>query len=223
MKTLTRTALVALAAACLFTGSAFGASLAVNNTAAMGSSGGTACAGGECGLEVTFDGNTSPAFVRDDTPDNEALYRAEFWFNPNNITMNDGTFHVIFRATEESAFQAATQILFTFKSSLCRLSLRGLNNPGTTRFTNRINVPCDQATQLRVEWTRSDTPGALNGDMTLSVIGGAGPVGTSVSSSLNNSNLNVDFVNLGAVGNINPATSSTQWFDEFQSFRTAAE
>lgn len=58
-------------------------SLDVNNTAALGGTG-TACSGGNCGLEVFHD-NTSKAYVQDDSPADEAIYRASFLFDPNSI------------------------------------------------------------------------------------------------------------------------------------------
>ncbi|MCP5110823.1 MAG: hypothetical protein GY953_08320, partial [bacterium] len=80
-------------------------SLDVNNAAAMGpDNGGTLCSGGNCGLEIIFPGgSTNQALVRDDTPDNEAIYRAVFWFDPSNLTDNPnpaGYIHIFQRATE---------------------------------------------------------------------------------------------------------------------------
>lgn len=197
------------------------ATLAVNNAAAMGGTGGTACSGGPCGLEVTFNGATSAAFVRDDTPANEGIYRAQFWFDPNNITMNDGTFHVLFRATQEVPFRACFQIMLVKKSGLTRLWVRGLNNPGTERFTNRINIPADGPQLIQVEWERSDTPGVLNGYATISIIDGSA-AGATETVMLNNSAFGVDFVNMGAVGNIAATTIGSHYFDEFESYRTLA-
>ena len=76
------TLFVGIAALCL-AGAAMGDSLAVNNTAAMGGSG-TACSGSNCGLEVLHD-NSSAAYVQDDTPSGETIYRFEFLYNPTAI------------------------------------------------------------------------------------------------------------------------------------------
>jgi hypothetical protein len=43
------------------------------------------------GLEVTFDNaDTSVAYVRDDTPNDETVYRAGFWIDPNSAVLNSG-------------------------------------------------------------------------------------------------------------------------------------
>jgi len=51
-------------------------SLAVNNGAAMA---------GSFGLDMSHD-NTSKAFVQDNTPNDESIYRYEFLFDPNSIS-----------------------------------------------------------------------------------------------------------------------------------------
>ena len=74
-KILTLFALVALAGL-----AAHADSLAVNGTAAMG---------GSFGLEVIHD-NASAAFVQDDTPSAETVYRFEFLFDANDINNASG-------------------------------------------------------------------------------------------------------------------------------------
>lgn len=57
--------------------------LTVNNAAALN--------GTNFGLEVTFDpADTAVAYVRDDSPADETVYRAGFWVDPNSATLNTG-------------------------------------------------------------------------------------------------------------------------------------
>ena len=71
-----------------FSGAAYGDSLSVTSTAAMGGVAQNDCSGdnqpGPCGLEVFHD-NSSLAYVQDDSPADESVYRATFLYNPNNI------------------------------------------------------------------------------------------------------------------------------------------
>ncbi len=80
--------LLVLMAVCMVASIAGADSLTVNSAAAMGGTG-TACGGGNCGLDVTHD-NTSAAYVRDDSPTAETIYRFEFLFDRHAISpVND--------------------------------------------------------------------------------------------------------------------------------------
>lgn len=191
---------------------AFAASLDVNASAAM--------AGTNFGLEVIFDGPGN-AYVRDDTPADETIYRCQFWLDPATWNGNDaGDFFVISRATWEDQFLAAFQVMMVKKVGLWRLWVRSMNNTGLPRYTNRINLSPGNPSLLQVEWVQGDTPGALSGYVTLTIIDGYN-AGQSVSVDLNNSNFNVDSVVLGALQPL-PSQSGSIYLDEFASFRTLA-
>lgn len=75
--------------------------LQVNNAAAMAGSS-TNCSGGPCGLQVNHD-NSSVAYVQDDSPNDEMVYRATWLFNPNSISPNAGNFRqTIFTAYDQN-------------------------------------------------------------------------------------------------------------------------
>lgn len=208
----TRRILVALVGAVLLAPLAGAATLNVNSSAAM--------AGTNYGLEMIMDGTTHGSFVRDDTPNDEVIYRAQFWFNPNTWNGPEGATVILARTTDETLFYAPFQVLLTKKSGLWRVYVRAQNNTGVVRFTNRINLTPGTPSLLQVEWVKGDVPGTLSGDVTLSVLDGAA-AGQSVATGLNNSNIYADNIVLGA---LQPQTTQTgsYYFDEFASFRTLA-
>ena len=215
----------------LVAGSAFGAnSLAVTNAAAMGGTGGTACGGGACGLAVTLDGSTNAAKVVDQTPNNETPYRAQFYLDLATLNQNNASFWILARATEQSAVNSAFQLIVTRKFDQWRFFLRARTNGAVDRFTGRITL--DDAdgrvpTLYQVQFYASPTPGVAGGDVELCALTGVA-AGTCVDTFsifgnlLNNSNLNVDDIHLGAVGSLGAHLSGTFYLDEFASFRTLA-
>lgn len=209
-------------------------SLSVTNAAAMGSSGGTACGGGECGLEIVFDGTSTIAKVVDNTPVDESIYRADFWIDFSNLTQSNGTFFVFMRATDTDLVRSAFQALVTRIFNIYRISGRaGTNTAGVFRITPRINiVDTCQALHLVIEREQSPVPATPDGEVTITVVESTGtgcPAnGTFVNTTqfhgagVNNSDVGVDDLHGGAVGNIGAGITGSMYFDEFSSFRTLA-
>jgi len=77
-----RNMLMVIVGLAIAAGPAMADSLSVNGTAAMG--------GTSFGLEVLHD-NSSLAYVQDDTPADESIYRFEYMFDPNNIPSTGST------------------------------------------------------------------------------------------------------------------------------------
>lgn len=235
MKKSTILALLVLLLALAGTASAQPNSITVTAAAAMGpDNGGINCGGGNCGLQADFTlGDTTRAFVRDDTPSlsgGEAVYRVVFWFDPTGLTPNPsstGFFHVLMRTTETTLFRAPFQLLLFQKFNLNRLAARAeTNSAGVSLITNRIDLT--GANQIQVTWTQSAAPGTPDGHLLVEVVQGP-QTGACVSvanfpgttqTGINNSNLHVDNILMGAVGNIPTTIEGTEYFDEFQSFRT---
>lgn len=189
------------------------ASLDVNATAAM--------AGTNFGLATTFTNDTVKAYVKDETPDGETIYRVQYWFDPATVNMADRTFYTMFRATRSAPLNAAFMVLHKYVGGTHRIWLRGLNNPGSVRFSTRIDLMPGSPSLIQVEWTQGDTPGVLSGNATMTILSGYAS-GQVVSIDLNNSDYVVDDCLMGAVGNIPATTSGTIYFDEFASYRTLA-
>jgi len=187
-------------------------SLAVNAAAAMN--------GTNYGLQVTFTGATNNVYVLDNTPDNEPIYRCQFWMDFNTFAAPDSTWWVVARATEETAIRSAFQVLALQKWGLYRVWLRALTNGLAERFTTRINLQPGTPSLLQVEFLQSDTPGVANGFVRLSVLDGYA-AGQSVEVAMNNSNFNVDNFRMGAL-QAKTTMSGSYYLDEFASFRTLA-
>lgn len=218
-------------------------SIAVTAAAAMGpNNGGTACGGGMCGLAVTLDGSTNPAKVVDNTPNNEAPYRADFWIDPTGLTMNQGNIFVVARGTQQNTtpIKAAFQVLVMRDQGIFRYSLRAETNnpnPGISKISPRINHDNDcGGARLQIEFEKSPAPATPGGEVTLTLLevenpGGACSMvpGTFVNTAMvhgegiNNSNLDIDDHHFGAIGGPIPATASGTFFlDEHRAFRTLA-
>ncbi len=104
----------------LLASTAGAASLGVETYAALN--------GTNYGLEITFDGTTAAAFVKDDTPAGETVYRAQFWFDVNTWDGIDSDWVFISRVTDETLWYAPYQVLMVIKSGLWRIWLRAQNN-----------------------------------------------------------------------------------------------
>ncbi len=192
-----------------------------------------AAAGTNYGLEVIFDGSGTVAKVVDDTPVDETVYRAEFWFHPNSCYMggtgSTGHWFSFMRATDSATFRSSFQLLLTNKFNLYRLSGRaGTNSAGVFKITGRINLDPTAWHKIRVELTNSPAAGTPGGDLVITVLEGP-QAGQSVSASafsggvgINNSTITADDLHMGAVGNVDPLITGSMYFDEFASFRTLA-
>ena len=212
-------------------------SLQVNNTAAMGGTG-TACGGSNCGLEVLHD-NTSAAYVQDNTPTDESVYRGSFLFNPNNISPETGNFRqVLFSGVGTNpnpgnfSCPAGANInvfriwgYFTGGSGqIYNVQMWGAGNQCGNRGTSRISISKDQPVRICWEWT---TGSANTGTIALATTAIADPCPTSgdgawVTNTLSNQNTDLDLVRLGtpATNNFGVGENGSMYYDEFESFRT---
>ena len=213
-------------------------SVAVTAAAAMGpNNGGTACGGGMCGLAVTFDGaSVNVAKVVDNTPAAEPIYRADFWFDPNTLSMTDGNLFVLVRGTDVDLNRSAFQVIVNKASGLFRFSLRaGTNSAGVFKISPRLNyVPACGSIRLQLEFEQSPMPATPGGEVTLTLLETENAcsmtAGTFINtaqfhgSGINNSTISVDDHHLGAVGNVPAAgnISGTFYVDEHRAFRTLA-
>jgi hypothetical protein len=231
------------ALACLVSGVALADSLSVTSTAAMGGVADQTCTGdgmpGPCGLEVFHD-NSSVAFVEDQSPQNETVYRASFLFNPNNISPGAKLRQNIFRAIGPNPNPGVGSCDLAGLKNVGRVFLL-LYRPDGSRyaaFLQGIGNQCGERATLRVE-LEPDTPkricvemefgNALSGRLAIAAVDIGDPCPTSGSGAwqerdLSNGLTNVDRVRLGTPGtnNFGAGESGDMYFDEFESFRTLA-
>ena len=197
----------------LVAGGAHAASLDVNGTAALV---------GSFGLEVQFAGDTQVAYVQDDTPANETVYRASFQMDPTNLNLGaNDRFTVLFGRDQDQS--TGTLRLEMRRNATNRMRLMGAvkKNDGTFSVTNNPvkwlvvgNQPIGIMVEAVFEFgasgggsikvTRLDTNGSTMND------------------GINNGNFNLDLVRFGAPRDVDAGTTGSLYLDEFESFRTLA-
>jgi uncharacterized repeat protein (TIGR02543 family) len=166
-----------------------------------------------CGMQVNIT-STSPAYVRDDTPNLETRYRARFYFNPNGIVMSKNDSHVIFGAyTPQGVNTLVIELRKNGKSFQIRSGLP--NDRSKWSYTAWSTLPTGWSA-IELDWRAATAAGANNGGLTLWLNGAQVANLTGVDNDLQK----VDWVALGAVNAIDSGTRGTYYFDEFESRRS---
>lgn len=190
---------------------------------------GAALNGTTQGLEVTFDSaNRTAAYVRDDTPDNESVYRASFWIDPNSAVLNSGgngrmTSLFLARGGANGAATAG-RILVQLQRFGAGYKVRAVCADNTNLTRRRARDPITNAWGIVI----SDEPtfvsfeavfasNANGGGVCRITIDGETQEHTGYQSFFGD----VEEVRLGAPRDIAPVTGSI-YLDEFESFRTLA-
>lgn len=175
------------------------------------------------GLVLDLDGSTSNTFVEDQSPTDETVYRATFWFDPNSLSMANADKFVVFVA-RTPAFVNVLRLQFNYNSGNYRVRLQVLKNnsawadcrlSGDTglRFMTIGNEP----TQITVETVFAAAATAYAGVTANGV--------THYKDGYQSTNWVVDRVRMG--GPRMPQAQGGPWtgmvfFDEFESYRTLA-
>lgn len=189
------------------------ATLDVNATAALE---------GNFGLEVIFNLDSQLAYVQDDTPADETVYRALFQMDPSNLSMPaTNRFTVLFG-------RGGTPL-----DGVLRLELRYVNSTDRYRMLAQVKKNSGGFVTANdpVNWL---TIG--NGPVTMMVEVEFGNVGagsltltrldtmaSTTNDSINNGNFDVELVRFGVPRATNMSgTDGSLYLDDFQSFRTLA-
>lgn len=214
--------------------------LTVNNAAAMGGTG-TACSGSNCGLQVTHD-NTSAAYVQDNTPDNEAIYRFEFMFDPNGVpdTTGSGFRQEIFRGTgtnprpgqglchPSNAFADALKVFLFRNGSNGNVSVSAwvYGNQCGARGLNNVSISSSGPVKICGEWEAGSSDTGRFAVATVATNASCPPSGDGayVFRTTTNHDTAIVQVRMGTIApNANGAgENGNLYFDEFASFRTLA-
>lgn len=226
----------------LGTGAVLADSLSVTSTAALGGAAQNPCSGdgqpGPCGLEVFHD-NTSKAFVQDDTPNRESVYRGSFLFDPNSIGPPGAKFRQnIFSAMSPNPDRNNFSCPGTILVSSLRVYLLWKNGVYSLQGRVRGNRCGERATLPRViniadgplkVCFELETGNSLNGRVALAAVGpndACPPSGSSAwaERDVSNGKLSVTQARMGAVAqnNFGAGEVGNLYFDEFESFRTLA-
>jgi hypothetical protein len=164
------------------------------------------------GMQVGINSNTS-IYVKDNSPVNEARYRARFYINPHGITMNNGNpFYLLYGLTGNGV--VAVRVEFGQSSTGYRIRA-GLSNNSTT-FTDTAWFNISKATHfIEFDWQAATSSVAANGSLTLWIDG----VQSASITGISNGTMRIESVILGAVAGINNSTRGTIYIDAFQSNR----
>jgi hypothetical protein len=202
---------------------ALAGSAMAQNTVYVQGDGTGAMNGTNFGLTLDLDGTTSNAFVEDQTPADETIYRASFWFDPNSLPMNPADKFVIFLA-RHSSFNNVLRLQFNFQNGNYRVRLQVKKN-------NNVWADCrlDGATGVRFI-TIGDEPTQITiesvfGDSTVALARVTANGVTHFKDTYQSSAWSVARIRMGG-----PRMAQAQggpfvgevYFDEFESYRTLA-
>lgn len=195
-------------------GCALFAALATPTFAATGIAVNGACAiEGSFGLEVTFDGTTSPAMVIDNTPNDESVYRATFRIRTQpGYTMSTGDNHIILLGRRLNP-SPGNPIKVLIKQGVNNLKLVAItkNDSNADVKFGRGNLAPGVPTLVTVEWNNSGVVRLYKQNTLL---------GPGVPGGFTNSTFNVGQARLGAPDGIDAGTSGSYCVDGFESFST---
>jgi hypothetical protein len=183
-----------------------GADLAVSAPAAM--------KGSQRGMRARIDDNNA-IYVTDDTPNAEKRYRARFYFDPNSITMVNGSAHFIlfaYSGTNNGALRVE------FRRTAGTYQVRAaLRDDGSIWTSTTFFTISDAPHVLEVDWRGATAAGANNGGLTFWVDG----VQQGDITGIDNDTRRINFVQLGAVSGMEASTVGTYYIDAFESRRTS--
>jgi hypothetical protein len=189
-----------------------------NNTVAVTNA---AALDGSFGLEVTMDGSTNNAHVRDLSPNDETTFRATFLFDANALTMTDGDWHFIATWRAEPGGPAGhpsprneMRLLVRFRQGQTnpyKIRIVCRNDNGTWAQPGGHSLPLNGSSELTVEW-QAGADGAgfcnfyRNGILR-------------ATTTLDNDQRTIGSSTLGVAG-VDAGTSGSSYWDRFESFRT---
>ena len=168
---------------------------------------------GSYGLRASIADNTHlPIYVRDDSPNGEAGYRARFHFDPNSIPMAAGDAHVIFRGYTNTSITVSME--FGYINGSYQVRVNYINDNNWIFFSNWLALS-DAPHPIELEWQAATGAGANNGSLTVWIDGSQRARLTGI----DNDTRPIDYVLLGTLAGIDPGTRGAYSFDHFESFR----
>jgi len=165
---------------------------------------------GSNGMQV-FINDTANIYVIDETPNAEQRYRARFYFDPNSITMIDGSFHSLFTGYDATGM---LHVDFRFSGGNYQIRLRQYNDSSSAQSTAFFTIS-DAPHFIELEWWAATAAGANNGGVNLWIDG----VQSGSLSGVDNDTRRIDSVRLGAVTGVDATTLGTYYLDALESRR----
>jgi len=172
-----------------------------------------ALAGTSAGMRALVN-DTGSLFVQDDSPSDEARYRARFYFDPNGFDPGEASAH--FRArlflAQGGGFRLVT-IVLKRQGGAYSVEARARSNSGA-RIDTGFKPITDAAHVLEFDWQRATGPGAADGSLELWIDG----VSVATLAGIDNDAFGVDQARLGALS-LKTGASGALFFDQFESRR----
>jgi hypothetical protein len=170
---------------------------------------------GKQGLLVTVAGR-SPSFVTADSAKAERRYRARFYFNPNSISMPNGSTHSIFVGSSRTSTRVARVLRVELGVATNQYRVRAaLVDDGSAWLNTAWSVVDNAAHPIEVDWQAATSPAAHDGHLTLWI----DDVERASLTGVANDRWWIDRIQLGAVEGVDGATRGTYYFDAFESRR----
>jgi hypothetical protein len=160
--------------------------------------------------------DTTPLYVEDDTPNNEAGYRARFYIDPHDFNPGEGSGHLrsrVFIAFTEAPTRRVAAVVLKRSGGAYSLMVRARRDDNTQADTGFFSIT-DAPHSVEIDLVPASSGGAANGTLELWVDG----VSKMILTGLANSLAPVDFVRLGALS-VKTGASGTLYFDAFASRR----
>ncbi len=188
-----------------------------SSTAVLGSATlkvtGEAAMEGPYGMQVTVKGAGDRAFVRDQTPAGETVYRARFLFR-FDAAMSSGNLHRIFVIQDASPAANVVMVRMRKSGALFQLRAETRRDNFTWALTPWVDVSSQKAPlEVEVLWRAGDA-GQSNGSLDFTA-GGQ----TQSLTGIDNDSFQVDRAYLGLINGVDAGTSGEFHFDAFQSCR----
>jgi S-layer family protein len=177
-----------------------------------------------CGAQVTVAaGDTTAAYVQDNSPSSEGTYRARFYVNLRTLQMQNGDELDLFRTFDgadpvppATSGNAVLRLVVRQTSGQKQLSAFARLDSGTElEIPGAINLPPGWRS-IEIDWARATAAGANNGRLGLWVDG----VAKTGLANLDNDTLMINYSRWGAVAGLDAGTSGTFRMDDFASQRS---
>jgi hypothetical protein len=160
--------------------------------------------------------DTAGLYVQDDTPQDEDVYGARFYFDPNGFDPGESQAHRrtrVFIAFEELPTRRVMAIVLRRLSGNYALMGRVRQDDNSQVDTGFFPIT-DAPHWVEVRWVRSSGDTALDGTFHMFIDG----VAVSTLENMDNSASSIDFVRMGALS-VKTGAVGTMYWDEFESRR----
>ncbi|HEX6900072.1 MAG TPA: S-layer homology domain-containing protein [Thermoanaerobaculia bacterium] len=180
--------------------------------------------GQSCGAQVSVTaGDTTPAYLQENSPSGEGTYRARFYLNLRTLQMQSGEEFEVFAAYTgadpapgASSGVAAIRLIVQQTGAQKELVAVARLDSGTEFESPAILLP-NAWRAVEIEWAKATAAVANNGKLDVWV---DGTKRTTNLTGLDNDTLTINYARWGAVAGLDAGTSGTFRLDDFSSQRS---